>query len=124
MLCGQCIERGGRNMWDELVELLRKLWIPISISSASVIARVFFDAPEHGCRPMRILRVVIIGMVVGTLTGAVLADMSLPSGVKSGIIGASAVVAEDVLGVIIQAGGSLRDDPIAFIKRALPWMKK
>lgn len=111
-------------MWDELVELLRKIWIPIAISGASVLARVFFDAPEHGCRPMRILRVVVIGMVVGTIAGAILADTDLPQGVRSGIIGACAVVAEDVLGVVIQAGGALREDPVGFIRRALPWVKK
>ena len=111
-------------MWDELAELLRKIWIPIAISGASVLARIFFDAPEHGCKPMRILRIVVIGMVVGTIVGAIVHDMSLPNGVKSGIIGAAAVVAEDVMGVIIQAGGSLRDDPAAFIRRALPWLKK
>lgn len=111
-------------MHEEIIDLLRKIWIPVAISCASVIARIFFDAPEHGCRPMRILRIVVLGMVVGTIVGAVVHDMSLPNGVKSGIIGVSSVVAEDVIGVIIRAGGSLRDDPMAFIKNVLPWLKK
>lgn len=99
---------------DELREQAGRLVTPMMIALASVIVRLLFD--DEAPRPMRIVRLLGIGLFVGGITGAVVDPMNIPVGYKGGIVGVSALVAEDVIAVIVQAGGALRRDPISALK--------
>lgn len=107
-------------MEDTFRELLEKAWVPLVISLVSAFARILFDGGK--CSMYKILRSVTLGVFVGMFVGMLISDLGMGSGVKGAVIGAAVIVAEDVLGVIVAAGGKLREDPIEAIKNFLPFI--
>lgn len=106
----------------EFLDLVSAYLTPIFISISSIIARVLFE----GNRPsiMHLLRTLFIGIFVGGLTGELVAGSSLGPGWQGVIIAVSAMISDDILSVIIAAGGRLREDPVACLKELFPWYRK
>lgn len=99
---------------DELKEIFSRLITPIMIAFASVVVRILFD--DNAPSLYRIVRMVIIGLFVGGIVGAIVDPMAMPSGYKGGIVGVSALIAEDVIAVVVQAGGHIRKDPSSILR--------
>lgn len=99
---------------EELKEAVSRLTVPLAIALIGVVARVMFDAERLTL--IRAVRTLIIGLTVGALAGLALGPIDIPAAHKGAIIGVASIVSEDVIAAIVQAGGRLRDDPLAFVR--------
>lgn len=109
-------------MIRDVLENISAYLSPIFISSASILARIFYEGNKPSFA--HLLRVLFIGIFVGGLAGEIVAHTELSPGYRGVVIAVSAMISDDIISVIIAAGGKLRKDPMGVVREVIPWMRQ
>lgn len=105
-------------MKNEISEIVTRLGLPIAIALLAAGVRLLFG--NDRMTPLRVIRAVFVAAFVGSVSAMYLADIeSLTEGERGAIIAVVAIIAEDIVLLILKFGKALRDNPSKVISAIL-----
>lgn len=113
-------------MTDEAQTLAMRWGVPLAIAMLAVVARYLVTAPKPTL--WALVRGMVVGVFVGALTNLYLADIpAISDGTRGALVGLAAILAEDLVIVILAGGRKLRSNPagvwdflLSIIRRRIP----
>lgn len=104
----------GQGLRNEIERVATQYSLPLLIATLAVIGRLMFS---NQVTFVKIVRGLIIGLLMGALTAMYLADFEgLSEGERGMIVGAVAVLSEDLFIMLVEFGHRLRQDPSSTLK--------
>lgn len=103
---------------DQAYALIAGWGTPIVIALLAVGARLFFS--QNRFAVMDVFRGIFVGLFVGIEANLYLMDLTeLSPGIRAALVGFAAVIAEDLLAVMIRIGKRIQEHPDAIIDRII-----
>lgn len=102
-------------MKNEAERLAIQWGIPLALALLAVGARLLMSTDRLTL--LGIARGVVVGLFVGSLVNMYLSDIAtMGEGTRGALVGASAVLAEDLVVMLMRVGGYLRNRPETIIE--------
>lgn len=97
-------------MTEDANALAVRWGIPLAIAFIAVLARAVMTAPK--ITVWSLVRGTIVGIFVGACVNLYLSDIeAMSAGTRGAIVGVSAIIAEDIVIVLLAGGRKLREKP-------------
>ena len=95
---------------NDIEQVAAKWGVPIAIALLAVAVRILFSADRATLAG--VIRGVLVGVFVGTVTNLYLLDYpDLGEGTRGALVGMAAVLAEDIIVSLLKLGKKFRENP-------------